>query len=56
MEELVAERDRLGPFADLFDFTSRLDTRVMNKRQIENLARAGATGKIRVRADSGFCS
>jgi DNA polymerase III subunit alpha len=42
MEDLVAERERLGPFTDLFDFTSRLDTRVMNKRQIENLARAGA--------------
>jgi len=46
MEELVAERERLGPFADLFDFTSRLDTRVMNKRQIENLARAGAFDRL----------
>ena len=42
MTELVAERDRGGRFADLFDFAARLDQRVMNKRQIENLARAGA--------------
>ncbi|MDH3700458.1 MAG: DNA polymerase III subunit alpha [Alphaproteobacteria bacterium] len=42
MEVLVAEREANGPFKDLTDFANRLDSRVMNKRQIENLARAGA--------------
>ncbi len=42
MADLVAERDANGEFTDLFDFAGRLDHRVMNKRQIENLARAGA--------------
>jgi len=42
MEELVAERERGGRFRDLFDLASRLDQRVLNKRQVENLARAGA--------------
>ncbi len=42
MEAVIAERDRKGPFADLFDFARRADPRVVNKRQLENLARAGA--------------
>ncbi|MBT5435646.1 MAG: DNA polymerase III subunit alpha, partial [Rhodospirillaceae bacterium] len=42
MADLVAECAEKGPFKDLFDFACRLDHRVMNKRQIENLARAGA--------------
>lgn len=46
MESLVAERQENGPFTDLFDFAGRLDSRVMNKRQIENLARAGAFDRL----------
>jgi DNA polymerase-3 subunit alpha len=42
MADLVSERETNGAFTDLFDFAARLDHRVMNKRQIENLARAGA--------------
>jgi DNA polymerase-3 subunit alpha len=42
MEAVVAEREANGPFADLFDFARRLDPRAVNKRQLENLARAGA--------------
>jgi DNA polymerase-3 subunit alpha len=42
MAELVAERTRGGRFKDLFDFARRLDTRSFNRRQFENLARAGA--------------
>ena len=42
MGALVAERDENGPFKDLTDFASRLDARAINKRQIENLACAGA--------------
>ncbi len=42
MEALVAERREKGPFRDLADFTRRLDAKVVNKRQLENLVRAGA--------------
>ena len=42
MRTLVAERDENGPFTSLGDFASRVDMRAVNKRQIENLARAGA--------------
>ena len=42
MEELVAERQAEGLFKDPFDFARRLDNKVVNKRQLENLVRAGA--------------
>ena len=35
-----------GPFADLFDFVERIDPRILNKRALENLARAGAFDRI----------
>ncbi len=42
MEAIVSERLENGPFTGLSDFADRIDPRVINKRQIENLARAGA--------------
>jgi DNA polymerase-3 subunit alpha len=42
MHELAAERVRNRPFKDLFDFARRLDTRSFNRRQFENLVKAGA--------------
>ncbi|HYC03115.1 MAG TPA: DNA polymerase III subunit alpha [Azospirillaceae bacterium] len=42
MQALVAERDANGPFKDVFDFARRMDTKVINKRQLENLVCAGA--------------
>jgi len=42
MQTVVRERKEKGFYESLFDFAGRLDTGVMNKRQIENLGRAGA--------------
>ncbi len=42
MAAVVAERQNNGPFRDVWDFAGRLDPRQVNKRQVENLARAGA--------------
>ncbi len=42
MQRVVAERKANGPYKDLFDFVERLDNHVINKRQMESLARAGA--------------
>lgn len=42
MEALAAERARRGAFASLHDFAERLDSRTVNRRQLENLAKAGA--------------
>jgi DNA polymerase-3 subunit alpha len=42
MEGLVEERRRGGAFKDLDDFARRMDAKAINKRQMENLVRAGA--------------
>ncbi len=42
MDALVDERAKNGPFKDIFDFVERVDSRVINKRQMENLIMAGA--------------
>ena len=42
METLAAERQENGPFKNLSDFINRLDPSHINKRQMENLVRAGA--------------
>jgi len=42
MERLVAERTAKGAFATLDDLATRVDPRLLNKRQLETLAAAGA--------------
>ncbi len=42
IEELVKEREKKGRFSSIFDFSSRLDTRVCNRKTMESLAQAGA--------------
>ncbi len=46
MKHLVEVRDSGGRFADIFDFLERVDPRHVNKRALENLARAGAFDTI----------
>ena len=43
---LAAEAKRAGARRDLFDFVERIDPRQVNKRALENLARAGAFDRI----------
>jgi len=47
MEGLVEERTRGGPFKSLEDFAARIDPRLLNRRQIESLAGAGAFDSIK---------
>jgi len=47
MEALVEERERVGPFANLEDFAARIDPRILNRRQLESIAGAGAFDEIR---------
>ena len=44
IDALVEERAARGPFRDVFDLMARLGTRVLNKRLLESLVRAGALG------------
>ena len=47
MQALVEERGRGGPFASLEDFSARIDPRLLNRRQLESLAGAGAFDAIK---------
>lgn len=42
MTSVVAERAKSGLFKDVTDFANRIDPKVLNKRQVENLIAAGA--------------
>ncbi|MDO1558680.1 DNA polymerase III subunit alpha [Brevundimonas sp. 2R-24] len=46
MRSVVQAREDGGPFRDLFDFLERIDPKAVNKRALENLARAGAFDAI----------
>ena len=46
MRHLVAVREEGGPFRDLFDLVERVDPKLVNRRALENLARAGAFDSI----------
>ena len=43
---ILEERTRSGPFKDLFDFCHRVDKRVVNRRVVESLVRAGAFDSV----------
>ena len=47
MEELVTEREKAGPLNSLEDFAARIDPRLLNRRQLESLAGAGAFDRIK---------
>jgi DNA polymerase-3 subunit alpha len=42
MRAVIAAREAGGSFKDLFDFAARVEARVINRKQMENLAAAGA--------------
>jgi len=46
MEQLVEERRAKGPFKSLDDLAERIDPRLINRRQLESLAAAGAFDTI----------
>ncbi|MBK8806838.1 MAG: DNA polymerase III subunit alpha [Bacteroidales bacterium] len=39
---IIDEREKNGPYKDIFDFVSRVNLRSVNKKNMENLAKAGA--------------
>jgi DNA polymerase-3 subunit alpha len=46
MKDLVAARDAAGPFRSLADFAARVDPKLLNKMQLENLGKAGAFERL----------
>lgn len=51
VESIVEERESHGPFKDLYEFTSRVDLKKVNKRCLEALIKAGAFDCL---SDEGF--
>ncbi|HZF35143.1 MAG TPA: DNA polymerase III subunit alpha, partial [Candidatus Angelobacter sp.] len=56
MDALVKVREEGGPFRDLFDFTARLDSQLLNKRQLENLVAAGAFDSLNPNRHQSFAA
>ncbi len=46
INHFIDERDRHGPYKDLFDFCHRVDNRIVNRRVVESLVRAGAFDSV----------
>ncbi len=42
VESMVEEREKSGPYSDIFDFAKRVNLRTVNKKTFESLAQAGA--------------
>jgi len=42
VDNIILERAKNGPYKSLFDFCSRLDSRLVNKRVLESLVKSGA--------------
>ncbi|MCF2514249.1 DNA polymerase III subunit alpha [Sphingomonas sp. G124] len=47
MEALVVEREANGPYKNLDDFAERIDPKLLNRRQLESLAAAGAFDRLK---------
>ena len=56
MRAIVAERARKGAFKNLFDFAERLESKQFNKRQFENLAKAGAFDQLNPNRAQSFAA
>ena len=54
MEVAIAEREANGPYKSLEDFASRLDTKSVNRKILENLIKAGAFDFTGERRDDMF--
>lgn len=53
-ELIVSEREKNGPYKDIFDFCCRLNPRQINKRVLENLIKAGAMDSFGLNRQSLF--
>jgi DNA polymerase-3 subunit alpha len=56
IEAIVAARNDGGPFRDLFDFARRVDKRLVNRRVVEALVRAGAFDSVDARRSTLLAS
>ncbi len=50
IREIIGEREKNGPFKNIVDFIRRINSRVINKRVLESLIKAGAFDRFHTRA------
>ncbi len=53
VDSLIEERQKNGPFKDIYDFVRRMNLRTINKRVLESLTYAGAFDELPPLADRG---
>ncbi|HEX6709855.1 MAG TPA: DNA polymerase III subunit alpha, partial [Rubrobacter sp.] len=46
VDSIIAAREEGGPFADIFDFCERVDSKTYNKRTLESLIKCGAFDNV----------
>ncbi len=46
VKDIVAEREKNGPFKNITDFIERIDPKILNRRVLENLIKAGAFDEL----------
>ena len=46
INHIIDVREKTGPYQDLFDFCHRVDNRIVNRRVVESLVRAGAFDSV----------
>ncbi|MBI1250182.1 MAG: DNA polymerase III subunit alpha [Alphaproteobacteria bacterium] len=56
MHAVVSERHRGGVFKSLHDFAERLDSKAVNRRQLENLAKSGAFDTLEANRAAAFAA
>lgn len=49
VEQIIAARDQDGPFKSVDDFVARVDTRIVNRKALESLIKAGAFDSLLAR-------
>ncbi len=54
VDRIVAEREANGPFTDVYDFCTRVDPVVLNKRTMESLIKSGAFDSL-LHPRQGLC-
>jgi DNA polymerase-3 subunit alpha len=56
VQQIIAARQRGGPFRSLFDFAARVDQKALNKRVLESLIKAGAFGSVHSQRSQMFAA
>ena len=54
VETIISEREKNGPYKDIYDFVERVDISKCNRKAVENLAVAGAFDSLGIKREQFF--